>query len=94
MKKQNTGKAVQHSTQTEPKQRTKPEWQAAVIAAACIMGGFAFLAYLLPPIMLWLGKYSLIAAAAFAILFVLAFFGVFWMRARSQKNNASNHNTH
>ncbi len=78
MNEQQSGKVQQNN-------KTKPEWQRPAIAAACIMFGFAFLGYLLPPIMLWLGEYSLVAAAVFAVLFVLAFFGVFWLRARSQK---------
>ncbi|MFK4825534.1 hypothetical protein ACI0FM_12170 [Paenochrobactrum sp. BZR 588] len=78
MNKQNTGKAQQAD-------KAKPEWRGPAIAAACIMFGFAFFGYLLPPIMLWLGEYSLVAAAVFAVIFVLAFFGVFWLRARNQK---------
>lgn len=78
MNKQQSGKVRQNN-------KSKPEWQGPAIAAACIMFGFAFFGYLLPPIMLWLGEYSLVAAAGFAVLFVLAFFGVFWLRARSQK---------
>lgn len=79
MSEKNSGKIQHQSSQS------KQEWRGPALAAACIMGGFAFMAYLMPPIMLWLGEYSLFAAASFAVLFVLAFFAVFWLRARSQK---------
>ena len=48
------------------------------IAAALVMGAFCLLAFFLPNIVLWLG-----GAAAF--LFVVAFFGVFWLRGRSRR---------
>ncbi|MGU3577147.1 hypothetical protein ACLBWZ_16665 [Brucellaceae bacterium C25G] len=72
------GKAVKNA-------QAKSEWRGPAIAAACIMLVFAFFGYLLPPIMIWLGGYSQVAAAVFATLFVLAFFAVFWLRARNQK---------
>jgi hypothetical protein len=78
MNKQKTGEALQGQ------KHAKSDWRAPAVAAACILGGYALMAYLMPPIMLWLGQYSLVVAVLVAILFVMAFFGVFWLRARSQ----------
>lgn len=55
----------------------------AAIAAACIMLGFGFVAYMMPTIMIAVGNYSTIVAGAIAIAFVGAFFVVFWLRGRA-----------
>ncbi|MGU3400398.1 hypothetical protein ACLBWS_11755 [Brucellaceae bacterium D45D] len=57
------------------------------IAAAIILVGFGVLGYFLPSIMLALGERSQVAAVIFAILFVLGFFAVFWLRACRQKRD-------
>ncbi|MBV2144294.1 hypothetical protein KUG47_12400 [Falsochrobactrum sp. TDYN1] len=57
----------------------------AALAAIIILLGFGLLAYFLPTIMLALGGYSQTLAIVFPIVFVLGFFAVFWLRARSQK---------
>lgn len=57
----------------------------AAIAAAVIMIGFGVFAYFLPTIMLAVGNVSPAAAGVIAVLFVAAFFLVFWLRARSQR---------
>ena len=57
----------------------------AAIAAALIILGFGIVGYYMPAIMLWLGGMSPYAGGAAAALFVLAFFGVFWLRGRSQR---------
>lgn len=57
----------------------------ALIAAAVILGGFALAAFFLPAVMLRLGEISPYAAGAFGLLFILAFFLVFYLRARSQR---------
>lgn len=57
----------------------------AAIAAAVIMIGFGVFAYFLPTIMLAVGNISPIAAGVIAVLFVAAFFLVFWLRGRSQR---------
>ncbi len=57
----------------------------AAIAAALILLGFGVVGYYMPAIMVWLGQLSPFAGGAAAALFVLAFFGVFWLRGRSQK---------
>jgi hypothetical protein len=56
----------------------------AVIAAAIIMLGFGLLAFFMPNIMLAVGKVSTVAAGVVAVLFVAAFFLVFWLRGKSQ----------
>ena len=55
------------------------------IAALVILLGFGLVAFYMPTIMLWLGGLSPYAGGAAAALFVLAFFGVFWLRGRSQR---------
>ena len=61
----------------------------AAVAAAWIMIVFGLVAFFMPKIMLAVGNYSTVAAGAIAILFVIAFFGVFWLRGRSQRNNGN-----
>jgi hypothetical protein len=61
-----------------------PKTSNAAIAAACIMFGFGFVAYWMPTLMLALGERSTVAAGIFAIVFVIGFFFVFWLRARKQ----------
>lgn len=57
------------------------------IAAAVILLGFGVFAYFLPSMMVALGEASPFAGGALAVLFVLAFFGVFWLRGRSRRND-------
>ena len=59
----------------------------AAIAAALILLGFGVVGYYMPAIMVRLGGVSPYAGAVAAVLFVLAFFGVFWLRGRSQRRN-------
>ncbi|QND68611.1 hypothetical protein HB777_01705 [Mesorhizobium loti] len=59
----------------------------AVIAAVWIMLLFGIGAYYLPTVMLALGSLSTVLAGAFGVVFVLAFFLVFWLRARNQRKN-------
>jgi hypothetical protein len=61
----------------------------AVIAAVWIMLLFGIGAYYLPTVMLALGSLSTVLAGAFGVVFVLAFFLVFWLRARNQRKNQS-----
>jgi formate hydrogenlyase subunit 3/multisubunit Na+/H+ antiporter MnhD subunit len=58
--------------------------KSSLIAAAIIVVGFCILAYFLPSLVLWLGEKSPYAGAAAAAVFVLAFFGIFWLRGRSR----------
>ena len=62
-----------------------PKSQA--IAAAIILVGFGLLFFLMPNMMLWLGGFSPVVAGIFGTLCVLAFFLVFWLRARQQSKN-------
>jgi uncharacterized BrkB/YihY/UPF0761 family membrane protein len=57
----------------------------SAIAAAIIVLGFCIVAIYLPTIVLWLGEFSPFAGAAAAVLFVMAFFGIFWLRGRSRR---------
>ncbi|WP_187968164.1 hypothetical protein [Aquibium microcysteis] len=59
----------------------------AAIAAFLILGGFGLVAFFMPTIMLALGEISPILAAVVAALFVLAFFGVFWLRGRAKRGD-------
>lgn len=63
----------------------EPKKSNPALAAAIILIGFGLFAFYLPNIMLALGERSHVAAAIFGILFVLSFFGIFWLRARYQK---------
>jgi hypothetical protein len=60
--------------------------QSAALAAFIIMLAFGLGAFYLPTIMLALGGYSTVIAGIFGVLFVAAFFMVFWLRGRSQRN--------
>ena len=57
----------------------------AAIAALWILLIFGIGAFYLPTLIIAIGDYSTIAAAMLAVLFVAAFFGVFWLRGRSQR---------
>jgi hypothetical protein len=57
----------------------------AALAAAIIMLSFGLVAFYLPTIMLAVGSVSPAAAGVVALLFVAAFFLVFWLRGRSQQ---------
>jgi hypothetical protein len=59
----------------------------AAIAAAVILLGFGLLAYFMPAIMLALGELSPWIAGLAAVLFVAAFFLLFWLRSRSQRRD-------
>lgn len=57
----------------------------AALAAAVILVVFGLVAFYLPTIMLTIGSVSPVAAGAVAVLFVAAFFLLFWLRARAQR---------
>lgn len=61
-----------------------PENKSAAIAALSIMLLFGVTAYYLPTIMLAIGHFSTVLAGVFAVLFVAAFFMVFWLRGRNR----------
>jgi amino acid transporter len=56
----------------------------SMIAALVIMLGFGLFAYFLPAVMLAASAISPVAAVAVVALFIMCFFIVFWLRARSQ----------
>ena len=61
---------------------------ASAIAAIAILLGFGLLFFIMPTITLWLAEhYSVWVAAVFDVVAVLAFFLVFWLRARYQRRN-------
>ena len=62
-----------------------PENRNAAIAAAVLLLVFGLGAFYMPTIMLAVGNVSTVAAGLIAVLFVAAFFLVFWLRARSQR---------
>lgn len=57
----------------------------AALAAAIILAGFGIVGYYMPLIMLALGTVSPLAGGLAAALFVVAFFGIFWLRGRRQR---------
>lgn len=57
----------------------------AAIAAGLILALFGFVGFYMPAIMVYLGAMSPYAGAAAAGAFVLAFFGIFWLRGISQR---------
>ena len=62
-----------------------PENRSSAIAAAILLAIFGLGAFYLPTIMLAVGDISTVAAGIVAVLFVAAFFLVFWLRGRSQQ---------
>lgn len=66
-------------------QGNKKERSPAIAAAVILLVvGFGF--FLLPKAMIWLGEFSPWLAAGFGALCVLAFFLIFWLRARYQRS--------
>ena len=62
-----------------------PENRNAAIAAAILLLVFGLGAFYMPTIMLAVGNVSTVAAGLIAVVFVAAFFLVFWLRGRSQR---------
>lgn len=56
----------------------------SAIAAAVILLVVGFGFYLMPSVMNWLATFSPWLSYSVAILFVLAFFAIFWLRGRHQ----------
>lgn len=61
--------------------------KSPVLPTLIIIFGFAFLFFVMPSAMIWLATFSIWSAAAFGILSVLSFFGIFWLRARHQRRS-------
>ncbi|TYR30161.1 hypothetical protein FY036_19965 [Mesorhizobium microcysteis] len=58
----------------------------SAIAAAIILFGFGLVAFYMPTLMLAVGESSPVVGGIMAVLFVAAFFGVFWLRGRSRRD--------
>jgi len=63
--------------------------KSALLAAAVIMGVLIASYFFMPPLLLALAGIHEYLAYAFGAAFILAFFGVFWLRARYQKKRDS-----
>lgn len=61
--------------------------RSSAIAAAVILIGFGLVAYFMPTIMRAIGSISPFIAGIVGILFVGAFFLVFWLRGRQQRGD-------
>lgn len=61
------------------------ETRNTILATAAILVGFGGLAYFMPTIMLAAIEVSPWLAGAIAGLFLLAFFGIFWLRGRMRR---------
>lgn len=64
-----------------------------MLAAFAIIAFFVIGAYFMPAIMLRLGEYSTVAAAMVAIVFVTAFFALFWLRGRWRRKSFTRSDT-
>ena len=72
---------------SEKRAQTSGNRSAAIAAIAILL--FAGLGFIvMPPIMLSLGEISPWLAAAVAVAFTLAFFAIFWLRARYQRSRS------
>lgn len=63
--------------------------KSAALAAFFILLGTGVVFYFLPRVMIALGDVSPWLAGAFGALMVLAFFLLFWLRARYQRNRGN-----
>lgn len=61
------------------------ETRSSAIAAFVILLGIALALLVMPKVVLWVGGYSPVLAAALGTLVILAFFLIFWLRARYQR---------
>ena len=69
--------------------RPRSGWSAPV-AAAVILAAFAAAWLVMPRIMLMVSGGGRIAGVLVAIAFMLAFFAIFWLRARRQRHSDGN----
>ncbi len=61
--------------------------RSSAIAAALILLGATGALMVMPNVVLWIGDYSPVLAAAVGGLVILSFFLVFWLRARYQRRH-------
>jgi uncharacterized SAM-binding protein YcdF (DUF218 family) len=64
------------------------ETRSTAIAAAIILLAAMALLYLMPDVIVWLGNVSPWLGTGFGVLVILAFFLVFWLRARYQRRKS------
>jgi Na+/proline symporter len=64
------------------------ETRSTAIAAAIILLAAMVLLYLMPDVIVWLGNVSPWLGTGFGVLVILAFFLVFWLRARYQRRKS------
>jgi len=62
------------------------ESRSQAIAAAIILFGAGLVLYFLPTIVLWIGNFSPVLAIIVGVCLIMAFFAVFWLRARYQRS--------
>ncbi|TLX10353.1 hypothetical protein [Rhizobium sp. MHM7A] len=62
-----------------------PESRSQATAAAVILLGAGLVLYFLPTIVLWIGNFSPVLAIVVGVCLIMAFFAVFWLRARYQR---------
>lgn len=59
--------------------------RSTAIAAFVILLGIVLALLVMPKVVLWIGGYSPVLAAALGTLVILSFFLIFWLRARYQR---------
>ena len=59
--------------------------RSSAIAALAIILGFGLVLLGLPKLVLWIGNYSPVLAAAVGTVGIMSFFIVLWLRARYQR---------
>ncbi|AHG46923.1 hypothetical protein RLEG12_28375 [Rhizobium leguminosarum bv. trifolii CB782] len=63
-----------------------PESRSQATAAGIILFAAALVIYFLPTIVLWIGNFSPVLAIVVGVCLIMAFFAVFWLRARYQRS--------
>ncbi|MGZ2381998.1 hypothetical protein EHI44_29215 [Rhizobium leguminosarum] len=63
-----------------------PESRSQATAAGIILLSAALVIYFLPTIVLWIGNFSPALAIVVGVCLIMAFFAVFWLRARYQRS--------
>lgn len=61
------------------------ETRSSAIAAFVILLGIGLALLVMPKVVLWVGGYSPVLAAALGTMVILSFFLIFWLRARYQR---------
>ncbi len=68
--------------------------RSPALAAAIIVIGFALVLLALPTVVLWIGDYSPVLAAAVGTIGIMSFFIVLWLRARHQRRRGGDLDRH